>query len=37
MAGVSVLVLLEHAGGEPDELSLQALTLARGYAAALGG
>jgi len=30
MAGV--LVLVEHAGGEPDELSLQALTFARGYA-----
>jgi electron transfer flavoprotein alpha subunit len=28
---VSVLVLVEHAGGEPDELSLQALTFARGY------
>jgi electron transfer flavoprotein alpha subunit len=27
-----VLVFVEHAGGEPDELSLQALTLARGYA-----
>ena len=36
MAG-TVLVLLEHAGGELDELSLQALTLARGYAEALGG
>ena len=30
---MSVLVLVEHDGGEPDELSLQALTLARG----LGG
>ena len=28
----AVLVLVEHAGGEPDELSLQALALARGYA-----
>jgi electron transfer flavoprotein alpha subunit len=28
---VSVLVLVEHAGGEPDELSLQALTFARAY------
>ena len=27
-----VLVFVEHADGEPDELSLQALTLARGYA-----
>jgi electron transfer flavoprotein alpha subunit len=27
-----VLVYVEHANGEPDELSLQALTLARGYA-----
>jgi electron transfer flavoprotein alpha subunit len=27
-----VLVFVEHAGGEPDELSLQALTFARGYA-----
>jgi electron transfer flavoprotein alpha subunit len=30
-----VLVFVEHAGGEPDELSLQALTLARGYAEAV--
>lgn len=37
MGALSVLVLLEHAGGEPDELSLQALTLARAYAAALEG
>jgi electron transfer flavoprotein alpha subunit len=28
-------VLVEHAAGEPDELSLQALALARGYAAAI--
>ena len=27
-----VLVFVEHADGEPDELSLQALTFARGYA-----
>jgi electron transfer flavoprotein alpha subunit len=27
-----VLAYVEHAGGEPDELSLQALTFARGYA-----
>jgi len=27
-----VLAFIEHADGEPDELSLQALTLARGYA-----
>ena len=27
-----VLVFVEHAGGEPDELSLQALAFARGYA-----
>jgi electron transfer flavoprotein alpha subunit len=27
-----VLVFVEHDGGEPDELSLQALTFARGYA-----
>jgi electron transfer flavoprotein alpha subunit len=27
-----VLVFVEHAGGEPDELSLQALTFARAYA-----
>ncbi|HXR13609.1 MAG TPA: electron transfer flavoprotein subunit alpha/FixB family protein [Solirubrobacteraceae bacterium] len=32
-----VLVLVEHAGGEPDELSLQALALARAYADGLGG
>jgi electron transfer flavoprotein alpha subunit len=37
MAATGVLVLVEHAGGEPDELSLQALALARGYAAAVGG
>jgi electron transfer flavoprotein alpha subunit len=37
MAAASVLVLVEHADGEPDELSLQALALARGYAAALDG
>jgi len=30
-------VLVEHAAGEPDELSLQALALARGYAAAIDG
>ena len=30
--GVMVLVFVEHADGELDELSLQALTLARGYA-----
>ena len=36
MAG-DVLVLVEHDGGEADELSLQALALARGYAAATGG
>jgi electron transfer flavoprotein alpha subunit len=29
---MSVLVLVEHAGGAIDELSLQALTFARGYA-----
>jgi len=39
---VSVLVLVEHADGAPDELSLQALTFARGYdpdveAVAFGG
>ena len=28
---MSVLVLVEHAGGQPDELSLQALTFARRY------
>jgi electron transfer flavoprotein alpha subunit len=37
MAATSVLVLVEHAAGEPDELSLQALALARGYAAAIDG
>jgi Electron transfer flavoprotein, alpha subunit len=31
----SVLVFVEHAGGEPDRLSLEALTLARGLAATL--
>jgi electron transfer flavoprotein alpha subunit len=31
-----VLVLVEHSGGEVDELSLQALALARGYAQGLG-
>jgi len=30
---MSVLVFVEHDGGTPDELSLQALTFARGYAA----
>ena len=35
MATTSVLVLVEHAAGEPDVLSLQALALARGYAAAI--
>jgi electron transfer flavoprotein alpha subunit len=30
---MSVLVLVEHAGGAVDELSLQALSFARGYAA----
>jgi electron transfer flavoprotein alpha subunit len=34
---VSVLVLVEHAGGGPDDVSRQALTLARGYAEAAGG
>jgi electron transfer flavoprotein alpha subunit len=34
MAAGRVLVLVEHAEGEPDELSLQALALARAYAAA---
>ena len=29
---MSVLALVEHAGGAPDELSLQAVTFARGYA-----
>ena len=37
IAATSVLVLVEHAAGEPDELSLQALALARGYAAAIDG
>jgi electron transfer flavoprotein alpha subunit len=37
MAATSVLVLVEHAAGEPDELSLQALALARSYAAASDG
>jgi electron transfer flavoprotein alpha subunit len=31
----SVLVFVEHAGGEPERLSLEALTLARGLAARL--
>jgi electron transfer flavoprotein alpha subunit len=35
IAAASVLVLVEHAAGEPDELSLQALALARAYGAAL--
>jgi electron transfer flavoprotein alpha subunit len=35
MAG-DVLVLVEHADGEADELSLQAIALARGYAASAG-
>ena len=30
---MSVLVVVEHLDGEPTDLSLQALTLARGYAA----
>ena len=34
MAAANVLVLVEHAASEPDELSLQALALARGYAGA---
>ena len=33
----SVLVFVEHAGGEPERLSLEALALARGLAARLGG
>ena len=37
MAATNVLVLVEHAAGEPDELSLQALALARSYAAASDG
>ena len=32
-----VLVLVEHTDGEADELSLQAIALAQGYAQALGG
>ena len=36
MSGV-VLVFVEHSGGEPDRLSLEALTLARGIARQLGG
>ena len=35
-SGMTVLVLVEHAQGELDELSLQALTFARGYAAGDG-
>ena len=31
-----VLVFVEHAGGEADRLSLEALALARGLAATLG-
>ena len=31
-----VLVFVEHAGGEPDRLSLEALTVARGLAGSLG-
>jgi electron transfer flavoprotein alpha subunit len=31
-----ILVFVEHAGGEPDRLSLEALTMARGLAASLG-
>ena len=33
----AVLVLVEHDGGAPDDLSRQAATLARGYAEAAGG
>ena len=33
---MAVLVLIEQAGGAPDEASLQAATLARGYAQAAG-
>jgi electron transfer flavoprotein alpha subunit len=33
---VAVLVLVEHAGGAPDDVSRQAATLARGYAEAAG-
>ena len=32
----AVLVFVEHAGGEPDRLSLEALALARGIASGLG-
>ena len=32
----AVLAFVEHAGGEPDRLSLEALTMARGLAKALG-
>ncbi len=31
-----VLVLVEHTGGGPDDVSRQAVTLARGYAEAAG-
>jgi hypothetical protein len=31
-----VLAFVEHAGGEPDRLSLEAVALARGLATALG-
>ena len=31
-----MIVLVEHVGGLPDDISLQALTLARGYASAAG-
>src|SRR5690348_640343 len=31
-----VLAFIEHAGGEPDRLSLEALALARGLSASLG-
>ena len=37
MAPSSVLVLVEHAGGQPEELSLQALAFARPYAAEFEG
>jgi electron transfer flavoprotein alpha subunit len=33
---MAVLVLVEHAGGAPDDVSRQAATLARGYAEAAG-
>jgi electron transfer flavoprotein alpha subunit len=33
---VAVLVLVEHSGGAPDDVSRQAATLARGYAEAAG-